>query len=323
MSGQPKLVVGIELDERYLARLRDAAPAAEFVVATHPDVLRVALADADALIGAWSLDAGLLDAAPRLRWIQATGAGVERILNPELLLRDIVLTNLSGVHAPNIAEHVLAMMLAFARGLPTLFRDQLRHVWRGDHEEALPRFELAGQTLLVAGLGDIGDALARRADGLGMRVIATRRRPESRPPYVARLLPPAGLAELLPEADHVALCLPLTPATRQIMNVTMLGLLRPTAYLYNIGRGDLLDQESLLVALREGRLAGAGLDVTSPEPLPADSPLWDLPNVIVTAHTSGHTPRYWDRGIEIVADNVRRFLAGEPLHNVVDQVAGY
>lgn len=186
-----------------------------------------------------------------------------------------------------------------------------------------PVFELGGQTLGVVGLGAIGDALAQRAYGVGMRVIATRRRPGDLPPHVARVLAPDALPTLLAEADHVALCLPLTATTRGIVGAAELARMKRTAYVYNTGRGVLMDQDALIAALRGGAIAGAGLDVTTPEPLPADSALWDLPNVLITAHTSGATPRHWDRGLELILDNVRRLLADETLRNVYDPVAGY
>jgi phosphoglycerate dehydrogenase-like enzyme len=157
-----------------------------------------------------------------------------------------------------------------------------------------------------------------------MRVVGTQRHEEEPPPYVERLLTGEdGLDELLPIADHVVLCLPLTPQTRHTIGASELARMQPSAYLYNIGRGDLIDQDALVEALCAKRIAGAGLDVATPEPLPPESPLWDAPNVLITDHTAGETPRYWDRGIELVVDNLRRYLAGEPLRNVVDTRAGY
>jgi D-2-hydroxyacid dehydrogenase (NADP+) len=176
----------------------------------------------------------------------------------------------------------------------------------------------------VVGMGDIGDEVAKRAHALGMRVVATQRHEEEPPAYVERLLTGEdGLDELLSIADHVVLCLPLTAQTRHTISATELARMRPSAYLYNIGRGDLIDQDALVDALSAGRIAGAGLDVATPEPLPPDSRLWDLANVLITDHTAGETPCYWDRGIELVVDNLHRFLTGEPLRNVVDTRAGY
>ena len=325
MSTTPTLVLRVDLDDRYLDRLRREVPEARIRVCTTPEALRAALGDADALIGGASITAEEVAAAPRLRWVQATIAGVEGFLIPALRERPIVLTNFSGIAAPSIAEHVLALMLAFARGLPPLLRRQDRREWGDNHADAPPTFELAGQTLGIVGLGDIGEELARRAHALGMHVQATDRDAGNgdAPAYIEALRPSERLPDLLAAADHVALCLPLTPATEHLIGRDELARMGPSAYLYNVGRGEIVDQEALVAALRDGTIAGAGLDVATPEPLPADSPLWALPNVLITGHTAGRTPLYWERGIELLIDNVRRFLAGEELRNVVDTRAGY
>jgi phosphoglycerate dehydrogenase-like enzyme len=241
----------------------------------------------------------------------------------ELAARGIVVTNNSGVHAPNIAEHLMAMMLAFARQLPFLYRGQLAREWRDSTTR--PRvFELSGQTLLVVGLGDIGLALAERAAAFGMRVIGTRRRPEQpAPSTVSRVVATDRLAEVLPEADHVAICLPLTAGTRGLFDAAMLTRMKPTGYLYNIGRGPIVATDALVEALANGGLGGAGLDVTDPEPLPPDSPLWAMDNVLITMHTSGGTPHYWDRALELLVANIDRYERGEELHNRVDPETGY
>ncbi len=319
---RPVIVLRVDLEEQYLARLREECPDAEYAVAADDDAWQQARGQAEAVIGGGAPTAEDLAAASNLRWIQATSAGVEAFMIPELAEREITLTNFSGIHATNIADHVLALIFAFARDLKTLLDQQGRHEWpTGD--DGLTTFEPSGQTLGIVGLGDIGEALAQKAHGLGMRVLAYQRHPYNPPVGVERVLTGDGLPELLAESDHVALCLPLTDATRHIIGGEELGRMRRGAYLYNIGRGGLIDQEALIDALRDGRLAGAGLDVTDPEPLPADSPLWDLPNVIVTGHTAAATPKLWERGIELVVDNVRRFVAGEELRNVVNTKAGY
>jgi D-2-hydroxyacid dehydrogenase (NADP+) len=331
----PTIVLRFALDEPYLATLRAAFPAVDFPVCATATDLAAAIGEADALIGGGALDEALLDAAPRLRWVQLPVAGVDGLDTAPLVARDIVVTTFGGVTAPNIAEHTLMLMFAFARNLRLLLRQQDRHIWRdgeaaGDLRQRgasrtlfPPVFELEGQTLGVVGLGAIGDALARKAHGVGMRVIATRRQPGPPPAHLARLLPPDALPTLLAEADHVALCLPLTAATRGLIGARELGQMRRSAYLYNTGRGALVDQEALIAALRAGTLAGAGLDVTTPEPLPADSPLWDLPNVLLTAHTAGATPQHWERGLALIVENVRRFLADAPLRNRFDPAKGY
>ena len=316
-----RLLVAVPLREEHLARLRAAFPDLVIGVVDGPPAA-TELAAADALV-AWQLDADRLAAAPRLGWLQTGGAGVEGLPLGQLAARGIVVTNMSGVHAPNMAEHILAMMLALARQIPQLVRAQAARTWR-DTETHDRVFELQGQTLLLVGLGDIALAVAARAAAFGMRVHGVRRRPDlPHPAAVEEVVPVARLAEVLPRADHVAITLPLTPDTRGLFGMAELAAMRRGAYLYNVGRGAVVDTAALVAALDAGHLGGAGLDVVDPEPLPPDSPLWAMENVLITAHTSGATPRYWDRGVEIIAVNIARYRAGEPLINEVDLVAGY
>ena len=316
-----KLVVTVPLRPEHLARLQIAFPDLE-IVTVDGALSAVDVADADAVV-AWQFDGDLLAAAPRLGWLQTGGAGVEGFPLAELAARGVVVTNMSGVHAPNIAEHILAMMLALARQIPQLVHAQAARTWR-DTDTHARVFELHGQTLLIVGLGDIGLALAERAAAFGMRVLGVRRRPDlPRPATVEEVVPVARLAEGLARADHVAITLPLTPRTRGLFGAAELAAMRPGAYLYTVGRGAVVDTAALVAALQSGRLGGAGLDVVDPEPLPPDSPLWGMANVLITAHTSGATPKYWDRGVEIIAANIARYRAGEPLLNEVDLVAGY
>lgn len=317
-----KLIVQVPLEARSIERLQQEFPEAEFPLCITPEALHEEIGEADALIGGASLTPDLLEAAPKLRWVAATSAGVENLPIDALAERGILLTNFSGIAAPNIAEHVLAMMLAFARALRPLFHRQDQHQWPED-DAALPTFELGGQTLGIIGMGEIGQHLARKAHGIGMRVLAIQRHPDRKPAYVARLLAGDALPELLAESDHVCLCLPLTSATKYTIDRDELDRMKRTAYLYNIGRGALVNQEALIAVLRGGTLAGAGLDVTTPEPLPADSPLWEMPNVLVTGHTAASTPHYWERGMDLLVENVRRFLAGDELRDAVDIKAGY
>lgn len=332
---RPTIALRFALEEPYLTELRAAFPEVDFPVCASAEELTRVIGTVDALIGGGAVDAALLATAPRLRWVQLPTAGVDGQTLAPLVERGVAVTTFSGVTAPNIAEHVLMLMFAFARNLRLLLGQQDRHIWRDGATAADPRqrgasrtlfppvFELEGQTLGVVGLGAIGDALARKAHGVGMRVIATRRQPAAPPAHIDRLLPTAELPTLLAEADHVALCLPLTAETRGLIGARELGQMRRSAYLYNTGRGALVDQDALVAALLAGTIAGAGLDVTTPEPLPAESPLWDLPNVLMTAHTSGATPRHWERGLALISENVRRFLADEPLRNRYDPAAGY
>ncbi len=318
-----KIVLRVPLAAEYLARLQREFADVEFPLCLTADDLARELPDADAVVGGSALTEEQFAAAPKLRWVAATSAGVEAFLTPALREREtITLTNFGGIAAPNIAEHVLAMMLLFARDLRPLLHRQDQHRWP-ENEEAVTAFELEDQTLGVVGMGEIGEALARKAHGIGMRVLGVQRHPQEPPPYVERILSSDELPELLRQSDHVALCLPLTSATKYTIDAEELAHMRPSAYLYNIGRGALINQEALIAALRGGALAGAGLDVTTPEPLPPDSPLWEMPNVLVTGHSAARTNRYWERGIELLVENVRHFLAGEPLRDTVDTKAGY
>lgn len=315
------LVIRFPLDDRFVQHLRTRFPDLAIHVVDDEDAFRAHLPHADAVVG-WGVNPEELTLASRLRWIQTVGAGVDGVITPELIASGILLTNNSGVHAPNIAEHLMSLMLAFARQLPQHIRAQDTHTWR--HETWRSGiFELNGQMLLIVGLGDIGQALAKRAAPFGMNVIGVRRREGPTPEGVSNVVNIDDLPGVLADADHVAICLPLTTQTRGLFDRKTLYGMKQGSFLYNIGRGSIVDQSALIDALSDGHLGGAGLDVTEPEPLPPDSPLWDLPNAIITSHTSGVTPNYWDRAIVILESNIERYRSGNELLNVVDLQAGY
>lgn len=320
MPEQPLFLLRVDIDQTYVQRLRQAFPDTRLVVAPSDEMTERLLPDAVAVIGGDPLSDRQLAAAKRLRWVQVTRAGVDEWLTPALAQHRLALTNFSGVAAPNIADHVMALIYAFARGLPTYFARQQQKDWGTD---APPTFEPAGQTLVILGLGDIGEELAKRAAGVGMTVMAMQRHPGTPPEGVDETVSNDELPDLLRTADHLALALPLTKTTTGIIGRKELALLRPTAYLYNVGRGQLVDQKALIHALRAGKLAGAGLDVTDPEPLPRNSLLWTMPNVLITGHNAVATPLLWERGTTLLLDNIARFLAGKPLLNEVDTQAGY
>jgi phosphoglycerate dehydrogenase-like enzyme len=255
--------------------------------------------------------------------MHAAGAGVERYDLPQIAARGVMLTNASGVSAPNMAEHVLGMMIALTRRFPRLLRAQTRREWRDEatHREV---GELLGQTVLIVGIGEIGRAVARRASAFGMRVDGLRRRADESPPAeFDRVFAIEDLHGALPNADHVVVTLPNTPRTRGLFDAAAFAAMKPGAAIYNVGRGPVIDTRALVSALESGHLGGAGLDVTDPEPLPADSPLWDLENVLITAHTSGATPRYWERQADLIAENIHRIQRGDAPRNLVDLEAGY
>lgn len=303
------------------AQLRARFPAVAFAFAADDAAWRALAPTAD-VIFAKNVPADALVSAERLRWLQAGTAGVDGLLRRGLAERDVLLTNARGAHGTPIAEQILAMALAFASGLHLLLRAQPAD--RRVHERVIgEKFELAGQTLLVLGLGDIGGTLAEKACALSMRVLGVRR---SGAPHPAceRVYRPEALLEALPLADHVALCLPLTYETRHIMSARELRAMRPTAYLYNVGRGASIDGAALRQALGEGWIAGAGLDCVEPVDIPApDDPLWTMEQVILGRHTSGSSPYNGERIAAIFAANLDRFLAGKPLQNVVERARGY
>ncbi len=319
-----KIIVGFSPQPGLIDSIRLALPGdedLEIVTATDDEALAQALPGADILLGL-RLNPDLMPLASSLRWIQTISAGVEKLVSPALVDSDIVITNASGAHAPQISEHILAMLLAFARNLPTAYRAQLNADWDYD-TIAGGSFELEGKTLGIIGLGDLGDAVAVKARAFGLDILAVRNRPTAKPAYVDEIFLPAQLPELLSRSDFVVDTLPLTPNTRHMLGAAEFSAMRDTAFFFNAGRGGTVDQEALIFALQSGAIAGAGIDVTDPEPLPPESPLWKMTNVIITPHTSGYSPRVRERFARIFLDNLARFHAGEPLANVVNAAAGY
>ncbi len=263
----------------------------------------------------------ILERAPRLRWVQLTSAGVDRLLDSPLLHSQVMVTTASGIHAVAIGEYVIGAMLAFTKGLHRALRAQAEQAWRPYWAD-----ELYGKTVGIVGLGAIGGYVAKLARALGMRVLAVRRsarRRRSRVGDVDELLPASELPYLLGQSDYVVIAVPLTPDTRGMIGEEELRAMRPRAVIVNIARGAIIQEEALLRALKEGWIAGAALDVFQREPLPPDSEFWGMENVIVTAHISGGTPRYMQLAVDLFCDNLRRYTAGEPLRNVVDIRRGY
>lgn len=266
-----------------------------------------------------------LRAARNLTWVQARSAGVDRYMDTRELVDNpaIVLTNMRGVHGPAIADHVFAMLLALTRDLPVHLAGRERGAWNRNGSGELHTIALADRTLLVVGLGGIGTEVARRAHGFGMRVLATRRSDDPAPAFVERLGKPEQLHEFLALSDVVVLCVPLTAETERMADTRFFAALKPDAYLVNIARGAVVDQDALVAALRSKRLAGACLDVTEPEPLPPEHPLWSFPNVVITPHVASDALLTTERADALLLENLRRFASGEPLLNVVDKNAGY
>lgn len=289
-------------------------------VATTPAGLEEAVADAEVLL-VLDFRADVLRAAwpgaRRLRWVHAASAGVDNVLFPELRDSDVVLTNARGVFDTPIAEWVLGVLLVFCKDLHTTLELQRQRTWLHRESE-----RLAGRSALVVGAGGIGRATARLARGVGMDVTVVARTTRT-DPDLGHLLGTDDLDGALPDADFVVLAAPLTEQTHGLMDARRLALMRPDARLVNVGRGELVDEEALVDALRAGRLAGAALDVFHTEPLPAGHPFWTLPNVIVSPHMSGDVVGWRTALVEQFADNLRRWTSGRPLVNVVDKTAGY
>ena len=276
------------------------------------DTLTQHIGEADVLVisGLWRNE--LLEGAQRLRFIQAIGAGTDQFPRDELARRGIRLASARGVNARAVAEHAMALMLALSRRLPEARDNQAKQVWRQMIGDLAQREdELAGKTLLIVGLGDIGGRLARLAKGFDMRVVGLRRAlvmDKGAADAVHRM---DELKRQLPEADFVALAVPLTPETTNLIGAEALSLMKPSAYLINVARGRVADEKALIEALAAHRIAGAALDVTVEEPLPPDSPLWGMEHVLITPHTAGETRRYEDNVIEILRDNLDRLWRGE------------
>ena len=262
---------------------------------------------------------GLVERMPALRWLHIPRAGVDNSLVPAVVQRDLVITNSAGVHAIPISEFVLMFMLAHVKQVPALLQLQVERAWRG---RTLHLSELSARTVMIVGLGQIGQAIAARARGFGMRVVGSRRSGAATP-NVDAVVADDRWRELLPEADYVVVAAPLTPRTRGLIDAAALAAMKPSAYLINIARGEIVDENALAEALHAGRIAGAGLDVFAQEPLPSAHPLWSAPNVFVTPHISWSSPETMPRTFALFVDNLKRYVDGQPLLNVIDKEAGY
>jgi phosphoglycerate dehydrogenase-like enzyme len=302
-------------------RLQGLFPHHRFVNAVSEAQAREEIEGADVVFSS-TVNSALFAAAHRLRWIQSPAAGVGRLLFPELRDSDVVLTNASGLHAVPIAEHVFGLAIALARKFQVALRRQVQHRWAKDEIGHVSVLE--GRRLGIVGIGAIGSEIARLGVAFGMRVVGTRRRPETGAPEgVEQVYGADRLDQLLRTSDYVVLSAPLTAETAGLIGARELRLMKPTAFLINVARGKLIREQDLATELEKGTIAGAGLDVFEHEPLDPASPLWDLKNVIITPHTSGFFENYWEAAADLFADNLRRHDRGEPLRNVVDKVAGY
>lgn len=337
MADKVKVLSVLKLSDEQLDRLRAVSPRLEVAQVTckTPEDMLPLLGEPEVL---YTYHADFSpEQAPHLKWVQLSSAGADHVLDKPIMRSDIAITTASGIHAIPIAEYVFGSMLAFARRFHVYLPMQQKHEWPKGRWSALLGAELRGATIGIIGYGSIGREIGRLAKAFGMRVLASKRDPAKREDggyrvqgagdakmeYVDEVFGPRQLEEMVSACDYVVVALPLTPETRGIVSESVIRAMKPTAYFVNISRGEVVDEEALIRALREGRIAGAGLDVFWKEPLPPDSPLYDLPNVILTPHVSGATAAYNDRATDLFAENLRRYLAGEPLLNLVDKTVGY
>jgi phosphoglycerate dehydrogenase-like enzyme len=305
-------------------QLRRAFPQVDVVHL--PDYKRVDAEICDAEIAiTWSIRPEQIKEAKHLRWIHSPAAAVHQLIFPELVESDIVLTNAREVHGPVVAEHVIAQIFALAKKIPEAVRFQENHEWGQQRMwDELPRVrEVAGATVGLIGLGSIGRAVAGSAKALGMRVIAVREHPEKGNEGADVVFGPAQIDDVFREADYVVLAAPVTDNTMAIANAERLTLMKPDACLINVGRGQLVDENALASALREKKIGGAALDVFPKEPLAAESPLWDVPGLLITPHTAALTDKLWGRHYALFSENLRRYLNGQELLGVVDKGKGY
>lgn len=329
----PRRVVVRDLTDQRRTWLQTVASGVELVGADSFSEARQAAAEADAVLG--FCEEPIVAAGTRVRWVQTYNAGVERCVGSDVFAsRGIVLTNMQRIAGPVMAEHVMAMVLAYARGLPGYVLAQREGRWaRGGAAVATglpslpngdqPAFTLVGKTMVVVGFGGVGTEVGRRAHAFGMRVLAIRNSKAEPPPFVERLGGPADLSAFVGEADVVVDTLPLTTETRGMFDQRVFGAFKRGAFFVNVGRGGTVQTDALVAALRDGRVGGAGLDVTEPEPLPGGHPLWAMPNVIITPHVSADSEIDEEVRWLLIRENLRRFVAGGKLLSVVDPQRGY
>lgn len=301
-------------------RLAADFPDVEFLAGASEDEIVALAADAEVALG--PVSSRVFKAAPKLKFIQSSSAGVEWMRNvPELRESDVMVTNTRGAHATTIAEHCFGMLIFLARNFGSLYESHKKHEWQRPLERA--GVGLVGMTMGIIGLGQIGRAIAQRAVAFDMTVIAVDAHPVAKPDYVAELGLLDGLNDLMSRSDVVVVATPITDETRGMIGPDQLRRMKPEAYLMVMSRGGIIHEPTLAQMLTEGKLAGAGLDVTETEPLPADNPLWDAPNLFITPHSSPSSSQTQGNVYGMMTDNLRRYMAGQPLENLVDKKLGY
>ena len=315
-----KIVLASLADDAFVADLRESFPDVEFTVATASEDQAREIVDADAFFG--MPDREVFVAADRLRWLHCPGTGVDKLVAiPELAASDVVLTNAHGPHTAPMADHVMSIILGFTHRIHDMMEDQRNRHWE------TPKYDrtivqIGGSTMGILALGGIGMAVARRANAFGMNVYAVDKRPYPAPPEVKDIWGLDRLDELLAMSDWFVIAAPFTTESRGMIDARRLALMKPSSHLIVISRGGIVNEDALLDTLQQKRIAGAGIDAFEVEPLPSDSPFWDLDNVIISPHSSALTPQMWSGRQQIFKENLRRWLANEPFLYVCDKEAG-
>ena len=318
---KPQRILVLGAPRTAIAQWQAAAPGVELVFAGNEAEARSLARDVDGVIGTCSSE--ILEAGKAIRWVQVYSAGVEECVTiPAIRERGILVTNAQRILGPVIAEHVTAMMLALTRGLNAFIPAQHEREWRRNAAEGRMAV-VEGKTMLVVGLGGLGSEIAKRAHALGMRVIATRASGRTGPEFVSYVGLPDELHKLTREADVIVNATPLTPQTTDLFDAEFFRQMKPSAYFINVGRGRSVVTSALVDALTKGAIGGAALDVTEPEPLPSEHPLWTAPNVIITPHVSASSDLGIGARLEVAIENLRRYTAGERMLSVVDVAKGY
>lgn len=311
-----KVLIGSRQAPEIEAMLSDVPPRVEVRFLPHGESLRENIADVDVLFGHVSED--VMSEATALRWVHQPHAGVEGFMYPAFKISDVILTNCRGLYGTQIAEHAFALLLSITRRIP----DQLEFM-KTKHWERVPCVELAGMTMGILGLGGIGRAIAVRAQAFEFNVIAADVESIDKPDTVSELFRLDALMQFLAKSNILMVCCPSTPETHKLLSDAQFNQMPDASYLVNVSRGKVIDETALLTALRSGKLAGAGLDVTYTEPCPPENPLWEQQNVILTSHSAGSSQHIRKRAMQIFIDNLHRYVKGEPLVNVVDKQKGY
>jgi len=320
-AGPIKILCTQNLSAKHIEQIRAAGKNINLITTRDNGEISKNIADAEVILG--SIDDNLFAQAKELKWMQTFAAGVEN-MSKELKEHPCLVSNMQRIYAPVISETAIGLLLSLTRGLAQVSIPafaQRKYMYPGDET---PLVDLYGKTIGIVGMGGIGSETARRLHyGFKMRVLATDAKPLPKPDFVEELRDPTWFMEMVPQVDVLMSAAPLTPVTKQMFNSSVFNSMKPGAYFINVSRGGLVDQDALVKALKEKRIQGAGLDVTTPEPLPADSPLWTCPNLVITPHNSGNAPVRQERLVALVTENVRRYSNGLPLKNIVDKVKGY